>query len=96
MSVLDKALPPDTNTQGNASPTRMSIIIALLAMMMATAVEYMRAMRRQSLNAYQFALSTAGLMNNGNNGLPLKNGNGNGSGLHTYVNDASSRRQWQQ
>lgn len=76
ISILDPALPPDSNAQGNASPTRMSILLGLFAMGFVTALEYMRAIRRRSLNAYQFALSTAGRTGNG---LAHSDSNGNGS-----------------
>lgn len=90
ISVLDEALPPDTNMQGNSSPMRTSILIGLLAMILMTALEYTRALRRQSLNAYQFALSTVGLAGNGiTNGMAHSNGNGNGHSIAGNGNGAA-------
>ncbi len=86
ISILDDALPPDTNMQGNSSPARASILIALFAMALVTAFEYMRGLRRQSLNAYQFALSTGGYGGNGMTNGAHSNGNGNGNGHHAAEN----------
>ena len=88
ISVLDPALPPDTNMSGNSSPARASILMALVAMALMTAFEYMRGLRRQSLNAYQFALSTGGYGGSGmtNGAHSNGNGNGNGNGSHPAGN----------
>ena len=88
ISILDKALPPDTNMAGNASPTRASILIGLLAMCAVTALEYMRAIRRRSLNAFQFALTNAGLMSNGLP-HPINVATANGNGAHVIHNTHS-------